>query len=436
MKPRPKSQAQDADIILAEWSRLSGAAKRPDAFPAERRRGAVRPIAEGALVLMLAVGIIGVLLTQYQQPPGPAGGTSEPPVSTGSSKPSPVAHSTASPEPPGATSPATRTPIFPSPSPTAAILAGEWRIMPTSPLQNGRSPTAAWTGIEFIVWGTAGLADGAAYDPATDNWRRLPDGPRGPAEYMAAFWTGDVVIAWHGGRQQAPDEPDGGIYDPATDSWSPISPSPLDSDYGQGVAWTGTELLILSPDMRAAAYDPTTNTWQELPPPPLPPGAVEADWTGSEWLVLGFGTDPDAAAEVAAFDPESGAWTQLAASPMTEQDLGRGGIWTGESWLFLGWESLAYDRAADQWRTVDVGACPISTDTAAWTGNLVLTRSSTFDPKTGACTELPPGPHDVLVSGDSVIAWTGMQLLVWGGTSGTGDTTTTDGAVFTPADWP
>lgn len=324
--------------------------------------------------------------------------------------------------------------MFPPPSPTFPILAGEWRMLPASPIKDGNFAKGVWTGNEFVVWGTAGLTDGAAYDPATDNWRPLPDGPRGPGESMAAFWTGDVVIAWHGGQQAAPREPDGGIYDPATNSWTPISPGPLDSYYGQGVAWTGSELLVLSRDMRAAAYDPTTDTWRDLPSPPLPPGGVEADWTGTEWLVLGFGTDPDAAAELAAFDPESGTWSQLADSPMTEQNLGREAIWIRDTWLWLGWESLAYDRAADQWKTIDTGGCPISSGTSVWTGSVVIGSSGAFNPETGACSQLPPGPYDVLVSEDQAVAWTGTELLLWGGSSGTGDTTTTDGARFTPSD--
>jgi len=312
--------------------------------------------------------------------------------------------------------------------------SGEWRELPDAPIQDGGSATAVWTGTEFIVWGTDGLADGAAYDPATDTWRKLPDGPRGPARYMAAVWTGDVAIAWHGGRPAARGEPDGGIYDPVTDSWSPISPGPLQSEYGRGVAWSGSELLVLSPDMRAAAYDPTTDTWRDLPSPPLAPGGVEAEWTGTEWLVLGFGTDSDTAAKVAAFDPESDTWSELAASPMTSSDEGGGAVWTGESWLWLGWESLAYDRAADQWRTADTAYCPIGTGSAVWTGSVVLGTSGAFDPVTGACTVLPPAPESIRVSAISSMVWTGRKLLLWGTYSGTGDTTTTDGAVFTPAD--
>ncbi len=40
----------------------------------------------------------------------------------------------------------------------------------------------AWTGTEMIVWGggdaNTDLADGAAYDPATNSWRKRSHPPR------------------------------------------------------------------------------------------------------------------------------------------------------------------------------------------------------------------------------------------------------------------
>lgn len=310
---------------------------------------------------------------------------------------------------------------------------GEWREMPESPIRAGDDATAAWTGEELLVWGTDGLADGAAYDPESDTWRPLPDGPPGPAPYMAAFWIGDAVLAWHGGPRSSPSQPDGGLFDPATNEWIPISPGPLRSDYAQGVAWTGSELLVLATDMRAAAYNPATDTWRHLPNAPLPPGGIEADWTGTVWLVLGFGEDPDAAAEVATFDPLTDTWTKRAASPMTEQDLGRGAVWTPYGWLWMGWESFAYDFVADRW-IVNASYCPIETGSAVWTGEVVFGLSTTFDPETGACATLPTAPESLRRSTISSRVWTGRELLLWGTHSGTGDRTTTDGAVFTPAE--
>ena len=312
-------------------------------------------------------------------------------------------------------------------------LEGAWRTLPPSPIGNAEEPTGVWTGTEFLVWGTDGLAEGAAYSPSTNTWRPLPDGPPGPAETLAAVWTGEVVIAWHGGNSGERGSADGGIYDPASDTWTPISPGPLDSAYGQGIGWSGSELFVLSPDMRAAAYDPTTDTWRDLPSPPLAAGAVEADWIGSEWLVLGFGTEPDVPAKLAAFDPNSDRWSQLAESPMTTVHEGKSGAWTGDSWLWLGWEGFHYDRAADTWSALVTSYCPIGSRTAVWTGSVVLDWSGALDPETGACLTVPPAPPLEGLGDFPAFAWTGAHLLLWGGISGPGDNTSTDGAMFSPS---
>src|SRR5438874_1217413 len=63
---------------------------------------------------------------------------------------------------------------------------GTWKDMAAAPIA-GRSPAArAWTGKELVVWGggfckanpcqfdnVEPLADGAAYDPAADTWRKI-----------------------------------------------------------------------------------------------------------------------------------------------------------------------------------------------------------------------------------------------------------------------
>ncbi len=305
-------------------------------------------------------------------------------------------------------------------------------MLPNSPIHDGRRTTSVWTGSEFIVWGAAGLADGAAYNPSSNTWRPVRGGPRGPARYMVAVWTGDVVVAWHGGIPSRPLEPEGGVYDPESDTWRSISPGPLNSDYGQGIGWTGTELLVVTPDMQAAAYKPSTNSWRDLPTPPLPPGSVEADWTGTEWLVHAFGTDPDAGGAMAALDPASLTWTELTSSPMRSDNDDRRAVWTGESWLWpSSLESLDYDRAADEWRAPGGAGCGIEAS-AVVSGSLLISPGAAFDLESGACYQFPRPPQMDGLGEIPAFAWTGAEALLWGGTSGTGDPTTTDGVAFRP----
>src|SRR5437764_244170 len=77
------------------------------------------------------------------------------------------------------------------------------------------------TGGELLVWGgrdiVSGLdlADGAAYDPATDRWRMLPPAglsARSMRDGMA--WTGKEVVLWGGGTSNEAFD-DGAAYDPA-----------------------------------------------------------------------------------------------------------------------------------------------------------------------------------------------------------------------------
>jgi hypothetical protein len=323
-------------------------------------------------------------------------------------------------------------PPDPSPAPITSV-DGEWRLLPPSPIGDGRRTTSVWTGTEFIVWGAAGFADGAAYNPTTNTWRPVRGGPRGPARDVVALWTGDAVVAWHGGIPSDANAPDGGVYDPLTDTWSAIAPHPLNSEYGVGIGWTGTELLLLSPDMRAAAYKPVTNSWRDLPSPPLPPGTVEADWTGAEWLVHSFGTNPDAGGGTAAFSPATNEWTQLALSGLTSANDDRRAVWAGEVWLWSseGGQSLEYDRVADEWRTVETAGCWIA-PSAIMSGNLLVSPGGAFDLDSGDCYQFPSAPELDGLGFDAAFAWTGAEVLLWGGSSGTGDTTTTEGAAFRP----
>lgn len=62
-------------------------------------------------------------------------------------------------------------------SPRAGEAAGSWRLVAPSPLSPRADHSVVWTGREMIVWGgDAGgsyFADGAAYDPRRDTWRKI-----------------------------------------------------------------------------------------------------------------------------------------------------------------------------------------------------------------------------------------------------------------------
>jgi hypothetical protein len=201
-------------------------------------------------------------------------------------------------------------------------LTGGWRRLPPSGLAHRASVVMAWTGREVLVWGgysaPPGLAyyyngndlsgagaatpytDGAAYNPATDRWRRLPRAPVKPRLALGAVWTGREFIVSGGppksqGRAISARDvaTDGAAYNPRSDTWRRIPTAPIQVTEGV-VRWTGRELLVfgslrtdfpdcsqcIGTDAQGALYNPTTNQWHKLPHPgvnEIGPTAAVAD---------------------------------------------------------------------------------------------------------------------------------------------------------------
>jgi hypothetical protein len=154
------------------------------------------------------------------------------------------------------------------------MATGTWRMIAPAPIEARGFAHVAWTGTEMIVWGglqrdgtvvggsynQTELADGAAYNPDTDTWRRLPEAPIDYyAGYSNAVWTGDEVIVLGGGQgNQA------AAYNPATNQWRRLADVPghelAVDEWGRPI-WTGTSILTtIGPWL--ARYDPTADTWQ------------------------------------------------------------------------------------------------------------------------------------------------------------------------------
>ena len=100
---------------------------------------------------------------------------------------------------------------------------GSWRTIASSPLSPRSWAAAAWTGSELLIWGGASgtdpmsdpLADGAAYDPATDTWRSLAPAPLTARSPLTSVWTGSRWLIWgEGPSRTSASAMDGAAYDP------------------------------------------------------------------------------------------------------------------------------------------------------------------------------------------------------------------------------
>ena len=206
---------------------------------------------------------------------------------------------------------------------------GSWRTIASSPLSPRSWAAAAWTGSELLIWGGASgpdpmsdpLADGAAYDPATDTWRSLAPAPLTARSPLTSVWTGSRWLIWgEGPSRTSASAMDGAAYDPATDTWTSIPTAPLRINDGHAV-WTGTEMVVFGAELLGGnhaqtefavgeAFDPASGTWRELPPSHLDPQATDITWDGQQVIAA------DYLAKVQTYDPIADAWGDLPDPPL------------------------------------------------------------------------------------------------------------------------
>ncbi len=327
---------------------------------------------------------------------------------------------------------------------------GSWQPMRPASLSARVAPTAAWTGRELLVWGGAScrglcdpdeaqpLGDGAAYDPAADNWRSIaatPLSPRFDAAEPRRPWPGFLFV-W-GGDEGGGVLADGAIYDPAADAWRMVAPSPLTARSAASAVWTGREVVVWGgtagerPLGDGAAYDPATDTWRTIAGSPLVPrlGAITV-WTGEEMVVWGGEAGERAFADGAAYDPAADHWRPLAEAPLTARLPGRA-AWTGRELLAFGGrvgeqrltDGAAYDPAADRWRSLTTspavareGATSIWTDRelvvwGGFSGGQVWPDGAAYDPESDTWRPIPAWRGRVAATA----AWADGEMLVWGG---------------------
>lgn len=300
----------------------------------------------------------------------------------------------------GSSSPAGRG--LPSPAvATGASVTGVWRRLPQAPIAVNGRPLSVWAGDKLIVFG------------------------RGP---LTSPWSTNVAAA----------------YDTATNSWRRLTPPPGDKGNYEGryfAVWTGTELLVWGPTIRDA-FNPATNRWRKLSPSPLgsdfrgPAGIVV--WTGREMIGWGGGCCGDAWSNGAAYNPGRNSWRKLAPAPIGGRQSPVGTLTRRELVIFSGRDAngapvggAVYNPVTDRWRRIARLPVPRSGANAVWDGREVLVVGGVgtsrggkppvpapggfaYNPATNRWRRLP-----AMESGHSGAAavWSGKRLLPWGGQS-------------------
>lgn len=369
-----------------------------------------------------------------------------------------------------ATSPAAVSAPDSADSAAAPSAPAGWRAMAPTPLAGRVEPAVVWTGEELLVVGgtrddvaepgqpaealtsdgralaVTRFVDGAAYDPATDTWRPIAAAP-GTGLSNDAVWTGERVLVRGTTSEATNAPPDAAIfsYDPASDGWE-VYPAPdgAGDTLDVTMTWTGTELIFWGHPYRrytepplAAGLDPATGTWRDLPAASLPAGmGPAAAWDGDEVVVaagMPMSVGPEGApTPTAAFDPAADTWRSLPPAPTEVPGMQPDLLPIGDGLLLAGGTfaqdrstaALAFDLDTERWSPAGQMDGDLRYgEQRVWTGRELIevggvdattVRASVgaLDPDTGLARSLPDLPEPRASAG---AAWTGSELLVWGG---------------------
>jgi hypothetical protein len=313
----------------------------------------------------------------------------------------------------------------------------------------------AWTGQQWLVWGgTVGggvlSGNGAAYDPALDQWTPLSTiNPPAARRGHTAVWTGEAMLVWggFGGAYLGT----GAAYAPATLAWTPLATAGApDGRDGHAAVWTGARMLVwggrnaggLLAD--GALYDPASDQWTALPATGAPAARLGAAgaWTGTQFLVWG-GEGEGGELATGAVLPVSGgtapgAWAAMAAAGAPSARTAHAAVWTGQRFIVWGGraggaplgDGAAYDPVADAWTPLPATNAPAARagHVAVWTGTEMLVfggetaggasaSGAAYDPAAGKWRTLS-GAGPPLARTAMAGVWTGTELLVFGGTAG------------------
>ena len=212
-----------------------------------------------------------------------------------------------------------------------------WRTLPKRPGIGAAGGLVVWTGRELVGWGGGCCGDafsnGVAYDPARNRWRNLPAGPLAGSQSPVGAWTGRELVILVGNLN-----PDGhpwparlartAAYNAATNAWRRLAPLP--GGQAASAVWDGREALVLTAGGAVFALDPAANSWRRLARLGFGGSGAAVAWTGRQLLVWS-----GRAARGAAYDPAANRVALLPRSPLRpRQDFVS--AWTGGALIVWG----------------------------------------------------------------------------------------------------
>jgi hypothetical protein len=204
------------------------------------------------------------------------------------------------------------------------------------------------------------------------------------------------------------------------------APSGTASSHPAAPAGTPKPSAPAAPTSPAATPQP--GAWQLLPHAPrtAPLLATVSVWTGHEMLIHGIAQIGDTGAVrgvMLGYTPATGQWRRLAHGPVPQMVQNTEiAVWTGTEMLIFGHTNAAYNPAANTWRPIARYGGPLGA-VSAWTGHQVIVwgggccggataTGGAYTPATNTWQPLPPSP---LSARYTTGAWTGTEVIIAGG---------------------
>ena len=350
----------------------------------------------------------------------------------------------------------------PAPTATAAF---RWSALAGSPLGSRSGPLVAWDGRQLLEFGglvgngSRAASAGAAFDPATGQWRTLAPvpaaagvnlkDPTGLSLSLASVWTGAYLAVANGlvkscATAASPCWTGVALYDPKANRWTALTlPKQLDGLEVTAVTWTGRDIVVGAVDTAAfgttggrlavAAYALAARRWQVITPavPRRHPGRfLDLAYAGGRLLLWsqwdrvaktkdGFsdyaGVDVVARSADGAWRNVTGSWPQqqTVPTPVRTPDgllIAPGQIWCGVACIAPPSSEPAYfaNPATLARKTIPGGPLGRAAPAYIWAGDAIIALDQ-YTQVTGPGISIRPG--DLALFKPATSRWTGLPAV-------------------------
>ena len=221
-----------------------------------------------------------------------------------------------------------------------------WRRLKTGGTANS---LLAWTGRRVIAWGGGCCGDasaaGSIFDPKANRWQPIAASPLAPSNQPQGAWDGhEMVVLVSGidpfGQPYPASYARAAAYDPATDRWRRIARPPA-RRRGTGV-WDGRDVLFVGGTRTGLAYSPASDEWRTLPRMPARRREATVIRAGGRVLVWGGSSTGRTGLE---YVPGANRWFSFGTAPIKSREF-PAVAWTGSTFLIFGGLNAPADGAS------------------------------------------------------------------------------------------